>query len=237
MSLIWAAEGAILGLPAGTVLRGAVFRLSVPGNAPDQTACAECGGPVPSWVLAVCARCGNTLGMPWLLESVTAAVLGLLFGRFGGQPDMLAFGFLGALGVALAAIDISVQRLPDRLVLPAYPVLAALLTFAALAGHDLAALARALLGGLVLGGLYLVLALLRPGGLGGGDVKLAGLAGLALGWLGWPTLILGGTLGFLLSAVVSLALIAARRISLHSVMCFGPFLLSGVLLALLASRR
>src|SRR5579862_2378048 len=100
MSLLWAAEGAILGLPAGTVLRGAVFRLSVPGNSPDQTTCAECGGPAPSWVLAVCARCGNTLGMPWLLESVTAAVLGLLFGRFGGQPDMLAFGFLGALGVA-----------------------------------------------------------------------------------------------------------------------------------------
>ncbi len=237
MSLLWAAEGAILGLPAGTVLRGAVFRLSVPGNAPDQTTCAHCGGPVRSWVVAVCRRCGHTLGMPWTLESATAAVVGLLFGRFGGQPDMLAFGFLGALGVALAAIDISVQRLPDRLVLPAYPVLTALLAIAALIGHDGGALVRALLGGVVLGGFYLVLALLRPGGIGGGDVKLAGLAGLALGWLGWPTLIVGGTLGFILSAVVSLALIAARRITLQSVMCFGPFLLGGVLLALLAGSH
>jgi leader peptidase (prepilin peptidase)/N-methyltransferase len=234
MSLLWAADGAILGLPAGTLLRGAVFQLAVPSGAPDRTACAECGAPVRSWVVAVCRGCGSTLGTPWTLECATAAVLGLLFGRFGGQPDMVAFGFLGALGVTLAAIDIAVQRLPDRLVLPAYPLLTGLLAAAALAGHDPGALVRALLGGLVLGGVYLALAMLRPGGIGGGDVKLAGLAGLALGWLGWPTLIVGGALGFVLSAVVSLALIAARRLTLHSVICFGPFLLGGVLLAVLA---
>jgi leader peptidase (prepilin peptidase) / N-methyltransferase len=237
MSMLWAAGGAVLGLPAGTLLRGAVFRLSGPGGTADQTSCAHCGGPVRSWVVGVCRRCGHTIGSPWLLECVTAAVLGLLFGRFGGQPDMLAFGFLGALGVALGAIDIAVQRLPDRLVLPAYPVLTGLFALAAVTGHDTGALLRALLGGLVLGGFYLVLALLRPGGIGGGDVKLAGLAGLALGWLGWPALIVGGTLGFILSAMVSLALLAARRITLHSVMCFGPFLLSGVLLAALATSH
>jgi leader peptidase (prepilin peptidase)/N-methyltransferase len=237
MSLVWAAEAAVLGLPAGTVLRGAVFRLSVPGGAPDQTTCHHCGGPVRSWVVAVCRRCGGTIGSPWLLECVSAAVFGLLFGRFGGQPDMPAFGFLGALGVALAAIDIAVGRLPDRLVLPAYPVLTGLFALAALTGHDDGALLRALLGGLILGGFYLMLALLRPDGIGGGDVKLAGLAGLALGWLGWPALIAGGTLGLALSAVASLALLAARRITLHSVMCFGPFLLGGVLLTVLATSH
>ena len=237
MSFVWAAEGAVLGLPAGAVLRGAVYRLSVPGGAPDQTTCRQCGGPVRSWVVAVCRHCGHTIGSPWLLECVSAAVFGLLFGRFGGQPDMLAFGFLGALGVALAAIDIAVQRLPDRLVLPAYPVLTGLFALAALTGRDPGALLRAVAGGLVLGGFYLVLALLRPGGIGGGDVKLAGLAGLALGWLGWPALIAGGALGFVLSAVASLALLAARRITLHSALCFGPFLLGGVLLAVLATSR
>jgi leader peptidase (prepilin peptidase) / N-methyltransferase len=237
MSLVWAAEGAAMGLPAGTMLRGAVFRLSVPSDRPDRTTCPYCGSPVGSWVVAVCRRCEHALGAPWVLECVTALVLGLLFGRFGGQPDMLAFGFLGALGVALAAIDLSVQRLPDRLVLPAYPVVIVLLTIAALTGHTADALGRALLGGLVLGGTYLALALLRPGGIGGGDVKLAGLAGIALGWLGWPTLMAGAALGFILCGAVSLALIAARRITLQSMISFGPFMLAGALLATLAGAR
>jgi leader peptidase (prepilin peptidase)/N-methyltransferase len=169
-----------------------------------------------------------------LPELATAAVLALLFGRFGGQPDLLAFGFLGALGVALSAIDIAVHRLPDRLTWPAYPVLIALLAVAAITGHQGGALARALLAGLALAAGYLLLAVVRPGQLGGGDIKLAGLAGLALGWLGWPTLVIGGVLGFVLCAIVSLALLAARRISLHGAICFGPFLLGGALLAILA---
>lgn len=167
-------------------------------------------------------------------ELATAAVLALLLSRFGGQPDVVAFCFMGTLGVSLAAIDISVQRLPDRLTLPAYPVLATLLLVAALVQHDPRALVRALCGSMMLAAGYLVLALLRPGHLGGGDVKLAGLAGLTLGWLGWPVLLAGAVLGFVLSAMVSLVLLAARRITLHGQICFGPFLLGGALLAILA---
>jgi len=150
---------------------------------------------------------------------------------------MLAFCFLGAMGVALAAIDLSVQRLPDQLTLPAYPVMIVLLAIAALIGHTPGALGRALLGGLLLGGTYLALALMRPGGMGGGDVKLAGLAGIALGWLGWPTLIFGAALGFILCGAVSLALIAVRRLSMQSMISFGPFMLAGALLATLAGAR
>src|SRR5215467_3399487 len=234
MSAVWAAEGLVAGVPAGTVLRSAVFQLSVPSDAPDQTTCPRCAAAVPRWLVIRCGHCGHHFGTLGALELATATVLGLLFGRFGGQPDMLAFCFLGALGVALAAIDLSGQRLPDGLVLPAYPAMIALLTFAAVTGHAAGALGRALLGGLVLGGTYLVLALLRPGGIGGGDIKLAGLAGLALGWLGWPVLVTGAALGFVLSAVVSLGLLAARRITLRSQICFGPFLLGGALLAMLA---
>ena len=148
---------------------------------------------------------------------------------------MLAFGFFGALGVALAAIDISVQRLPDQLTLPAYP------------DPDRAAGRRrdhrprrgragaGAAGRLALAAALPVLALLRPGQLGGGDIKLAGLAGLALGWLGWPALIAGAALGFVLSARGQPALLAARRITLRSAICFGPFLLGGALLAALLS--
>ena len=237
MSAVWAAEGLVAGVPAGSVLRSAVFQLSVPSDAPDRTTCPRCAASAPRWFVIRCSGCGHHFGTLGALELATALVLGLLFGRFGGQPDMLAFCFLGALGVALAAIDLSVQRLPDRLVLPAYPVTIVLLAFAALIGHTEGDLGRALLGGLVLGGIYLTLALLRPGGIGGGDIKLAGLAGLALGWLGWPTLLAGAALGFMLSAGVSLVLIAARRLTLQSMISFGPFLLAGALLATLAGAR
>jgi len=232
---MWAAAGAVAGLVLGTALRSLVFRLSVPSGAPDRSSCPRCAAPLPRWLAVRCAYCRDSIGTPMALELTTGAVLALLLGRFSAQPDIAALAFLGTLGVALAAIDIAVQRLPDRLTLPAFPVLIALLAAAAVAGHDGGALVRALLGGAVMAAAYLLLALARPGQLGGGDIKLAGLAGLTLGWLGWPTLIIGTGLGFLLSAVVSLALLAGRRITLRSSISFGPFLLGGALLAILAT--
>jgi leader peptidase (prepilin peptidase) / N-methyltransferase len=219
---------------AGAALRGPVFRLSVPAGEPDRADCPRCDAHLGPWPARRCPHCGHALSRPAVLELVTGAVLALLCGRFGGQPVTVALAFLGALGVALAAIDIKTQRLPDRLTLPAYPVLIVLLGLAALAGHDLSALARALLGGLVMAAGYLLLAVARPGELGWGDVKLAGLVGLVLGWLGWRAVLYGAALGFVLAAVVSLALLAARRVTMRSAISFGPFLLGGALLAILA---
>jgi leader peptidase (prepilin peptidase) / N-methyltransferase len=226
MNPMWAAAGAVLGLLAGAALRGTVFQLSVASGAPQRTTCTRCSAP--SRKIAIrCGHCGSSLGPP----------AALVLGHFGGQPDVVAFAFFGALSVPLAAIDIAVQRLPDPLTLPAYPILIALLAGAAIASHDLAALGRACLGGLALAGGYLLLALLRPGQIGGGDIKLAGIAGLALGWLGWPTLIAGAALCYVLCAVVSVVLLAARRVTLHSAICFGPFILGGALLAMITTGR
>ncbi len=144
-----------------------------------------------------------------MLEFATAGVLALVLGRFAGQPDVVPFGFVGAVGVALATIDLAVQRLPDALTLPVYPILIALLALSALAarttprwcGRFWAAWCSPLA--------TCCWRCCDPGQLGGGDIKLAGLAGLALGWLGWPTLITGASLGFVLCAVVSLALLAS----------------------------
>jgi leader peptidase (prepilin peptidase)/N-methyltransferase len=79
-----------------------------------------------------------------------------------------------------------------------------------------------------------LLGLARPGQLGGGDVKLAGLAGLVLGWLGWRAVLTGAALGFILAGLAGLALLAARRVTLQGVISFGPFLLGGALLVILA---
>lgn len=233
MDVAWVTGGAVAGLAAGAALRGLVFRQSVPYGAPHRTLCPNCSAAVRWWSPVRCAGCRGPIGGSMLLVPATAAVLALLLARFAGRPEVVAFAFLGVLGVALAAIDLRVQRLPDRLVLPAYPVLIALLGVAALVQRDGGALLRALLGGLAMGGVFLVLALLRAGQLGGGDIKAAGLVGIALGWLGWPAVVLGASLGFVLMAVASLALLAARRITLRDSISFGPFLLGGALVAVL----
>jgi leader peptidase (prepilin peptidase) / N-methyltransferase len=235
MNLGWAIAGALAGLLAGTALRGVVVRLAVPTGEPPRRTCAQCAAPLPRLTALRCASCHARLGSFPLLELASAAAVGALAWRFAGTPEAAAFCALGALGVALAAIDLQVQRLPDRLTLPAYPALLALLVAAAVLGHHAWPLARAVLGGLALGGTYLLLGLIRPGGIGGGDIKLAGLAGLALGWLGWSAVLDGAALGFVLAAVVALALLAARRISLRSHLSFGPFLIGGALLVMLAA--
>lgn len=232
MNYGWAIVGGLAGLPIGAAMRGVVFRNAVPSGSALRTACPGCGQEPRRWQ-ARCPSCRTWFGAPGVVELATAATLAMVLGRFAGQWDVGAFAFLGVLGVALAAIDVAVQRLPDRLTLPAYPVLAGLLALAAIASGDMAPFGRALLGGLALAAGFYLLAAIRPGHLGGGDIKLAGVLGLALGWLGWPELILGASLSFVLLGVVSLALLAARRITLRSHLAFGPFMIVGALLVVI----
>jgi leader peptidase (prepilin peptidase) / N-methyltransferase len=161
--------------------------------------------------------------------------------RFGLSPALPAFCYLAGVGVLLAVVDARCQRLPDALTLPSYPVALALLGFAALLLPDGAAHFLSALAGLGLAwGVFLLQVLLYPAGLGWGDVKLAGLLGLYLGWLGgsWldqGTLVAGLFLGYLFAAAAGLALIAARRATRKSRLPFGPYLLAGTLTAILLS--
>jgi len=69
--------------------------------------------------------------------------------------------------------------------------------------------------------------------MGFGDVKLAGVLGLYLGWLGWAEVVSGGFLGFLFGGVIGLGLMAVRRAGRKSQIPFGPFMLAGALVAIL----
>jgi leader peptidase (prepilin peptidase)/N-methyltransferase len=161
------------------------------------------------------------------------AVLFVLAGlRFGLSWELPAFLFLAGVGVLLAVVDLRHRLLPNRIVLPAIAVGAALLGAAALGEGSRGALLGALLGAVVLFAAFLVLALVAPGGLGMGDVKLAGLLGLYLGWLGWDVLVLGAAAGFVVQAVLALVLLAARRIKLTGELPFGPAMLLGAALAI-----
>ncbi|MEU4194827.1 A24 family peptidase [Kribbella sp. NPDC026611] len=231
MDITWSVAGGIIGFVAGLLLRGTVFQLSVASGEPAPTSCARCAAPVEGRFR--CTQCAGWYGVPLALELATGAVVALLLWRFAGLADAAPYALVGVLGVALAVVDSAVQRLPNRLTLPLYPGLIALFGLAALIGGHPEKLLRAVLGGLVLGACYLVLATASRGQLGLGDVKLAGGLGIALGWLGWPTVLVGSALGFALMSVVSLVLLLARRVTLRHSLSFGPFMLGGALLAVL----
>ena len=139
----------------------------------------------------------------------------------------IAYLYLAAVSVALALIDLETHRLPDKIVLPAYAVGAVLYCSAALISGDFGRLLSAGLGLVALWLLYFLMAVLYPGGMGFGDVKLAGVLGLFLGWLGWGTLIVGSFAAFLLGGVFALLLLATKRVSRKGGIPFGPWMLAG----------
>lgn len=138
-------------------------------------------------------------------------------------------------GARLAWIDARTHLLPNRIILPWYPFAVVLLGASSALAGDWAGLARTLLCGLALFGFYLLLHLVQPRGMGLGDVKLAGILGLHLGYLGWPHLLLGTLAAFLLGAVAGLVLIILRRAGWKTALAFGPYMIAGTALALLVA--
>jgi leader peptidase (prepilin peptidase)/N-methyltransferase len=232
-----AIAGAASGLLFGNLARTTVFRHSVSAGEPTRTAC-PCGAATRMGFIsprARCRSCRQRFGPPaWTLELLTAGLLAVIGGLLGPRPELIGFAWLAVAGVAMAAVDIAVYRLPDRLTYPAFVVVLASFAVGAITGTEPARMSRAVLGALVLGACYLLLAIAAPGQLGLGDVKLAGLLGLALGWASWHTLLLGGCAAFFMSGLTSIVLLALRRITLKSAIPFGPFMLAAAALALFA---
>jgi leader peptidase (prepilin peptidase) / N-methyltransferase len=171
---------------------------------------------------------------PPVVELGTGVLFALTAWRFGVVWELPAFLVLAAASVLLAIVDVQHRLLPNRVLVPAFVAGAILLTGAAALSGDWAALLRAGVAALVLFAVYLLLALIAPSGLGMGDVKLAGLLGLYLGWLGWGEVIVGAAAGFVVQAFAGLVLLAGRRIGLRSELPFGPAMLLGAAFAIAA---
>ncbi|MGX1702294.1 prepilin peptidase [Microbacterium sp. NPDC055357] len=146
----------------------------------------------------------------------------------------VVFVLFAALSVSLSVIDIRTHRLPNIIVLPAYPITIGLLALACLLGADGRLLIGALLAMAGMFAFYLVLRLISPRGMGGGDVKLAGVVGLVLGWVGWDAVAVGSLAGFILGGVFGTAMLALRRADRRTRIPFGPFMLAGAWVGILA---
>ena len=137
---------------------------------------------------------------------------------------------LAGIGIWLLVIDARTHRLPNRIVLPTLAASLALAGVDALAMQSSGALIGALAGMLILGGFYAVLRGMSRGGIG--DVKLAALIGLVLGWHGWQVLALGAASAFVLGAFYALALMAFRRANRSTRIAFGPWMIVGAILGI-----
>jgi len=237
----------LLGLAVGSFLNVVIHRvprgesLVRPGSR-----CPACGAairprhnvPVVGWLVlrGRCASCGARIAARYpLVEALTAILFVLVAWRLWElslASAIPAYLYFSAVGVALSAIDLEHRRLPTAIVVPSYPALAVLLAASAAWQHDGFSFVRAVLGAAALFAFYLVLAFIYPAGMGFGDVRLAGLVGGVLGYLSWSALVIGAFGGFLLGAVVGVALIVAGRGGRRTALPFGPFMVAGALLAL-----
>jgi leader peptidase (prepilin peptidase)/N-methyltransferase len=166
--------------------------------------------------------------------------------------------YFAVMAARLAVIDVRRHLLPNRIVFPSYAIAGVLLLGAAVAvtlsggaaGNLSAGAAGSapdggasflgvpalgiVAGGAVLWVFYFILRLVYPPGMGFGDVKLAGVLGLYLGYLGWAHVFAGTFAAFLFGGLWSLGVLAARRGTLKSSIPFGPFMLAGAAAAMFA---
>ena len=160
-------------------------------------------------------------------------VAGLIGARVGWGPELYFLLYLAPIGVALAVIDWRTRLLPTKLIAPSYVIVILLAAAAAWQQGDWQHLAMAGWGWLVAGGTFFALWFIYPKGMGYGDVRLSGILGIALGWLGWGELLTGVYAGFLLGGVGGL-LLSLLRIVDRKAYPFGPFMLVGALVGVLA---
>ncbi len=149
-------------------------------------------------------------------------------------PTLLYFF---AVSIALAMIDINSRKLPNRIVVPSLAIVFALLAVASFGIGDWWPLLWAAAGGAILFVFYLLLALIYPAGMGLGDVKLAGLIGLILGFIGWGALIVGAFAAFLLGGIFSIGLLFTGKATRKSGIPFGPWMLLGAWVGIIFGRE
>ena len=263
LGLIVAFAG-VFGLVIGSFLNVVVYR--VPAGIPltRESRCPNCDAPVRPWqnvpvlswvgLRGACASCSAKISPRYpLVEAATGAIFASVAWFFAtgylGTPTSvgttstaatvvvaLAFLSFAAVSVVLSLIDLDTRRLPNVIVLPSYVVSLVLLALACALGADWSALLRSILAMAALFAFYAILRAIRPDGMGGGDVKLAGLIGIQLGWLGWGSVVVGAFAAFVLGGIFGVALLLARRAGRRTAIPFGPWMLVGAWVGIIAGE-
>ena len=164
-------------------------------------------------------------GLAWKCALWSGGLAGLIGLSTGWIWPLLYLMYLVPVGVALGYVDYRTRLLPTRIIAPSYLVVGVLVLVCFAVEQDAGDLVRAVLGWLVAGFVFWFLWRFTPG-MGYGDVRLSGVLGMALGYLGWGELLVGMYAGFLVGAVGWIPL-RLLRITKDRHFPFGPFMLLG----------
>jgi leader peptidase (prepilin peptidase)/N-methyltransferase len=236
---------AVGGLIVGTFLNQVIVRMP-DGGSPFATGpgCPECEAPwsgvelvpVVGWMVRSgrCRACAVAIPAGYPLVEATNALLWVAAGiSFGADWVLVPYLFLFSVLLAQSVIDLELYRLLDRITFPALAVSVVLLALVATTDDDpRTRIAGALVGSIGYFVFLLIPALISPKGMGLGDVKLAALMGLFLGYLDpllvFPAVLIACVLGIAAGAVLFFVRGRASR-----AFPFGPWLALGCVLAVL----
>lgn len=230
MSVLAGVVGALLGGLLCAAVPRVVSALPEPAPAQDGDLPAD-EPPKPSYV-----DLGRARGL--LPGAIAGGVVGggLAGAAVGTGWSLVLVVLATPVCVALTYIDARTRLLPSRIVLPATGALLVVVAAEWLVSGDRDDPLRALLGLVIARSLFWVLWFVHSAGMGFGDVRLAALLGLLLGHEGWAELVVGVYAPFLLFAVPGLVLALVRwdRRLLRTAHPFGPSMVAGALLGLVA---
>lgn len=241
MTAILLVVSLVLGLAVGSFLNVVVHR--VPRKLSvihPRSSCVYCATPIEpldnvpvlSWLLlrGRCRHCRHPISPRYpAIEALTASLFLVLALRFGASPDLPAMWLLAATLVAISAIDLELYIVPKRVVYMALLGSGLLLSLAAATDGSWRRLWEAAAGSAIAFLALFLIHLVSPRGMGFGDVRLAGLLGVFLGWMGLEEVAVGLFLSFLLGAVFGIALIVFAGRGRRSKLPFAPFLSTGCL--------
>lgn len=257
--ILIASIAGLFGLAIGSFLNVVIYRVPIGKSVVSPaSACPNCGSgihaydnvPLVSWLAlrGKCRSCSEPISPRYPLVELGTGLfffvvsLPLAAQLATVQPTvtmvasglaLVAFLYLAAISIALAFIDVEHHRLPNSIVLPSYLVGGVLLSGAAILAGDYGALIRAGIGMSAMALGYFLLSVLWRGGMGFGDVKLAGVLGIYLGYTGWGALAVGSLGAFFLGGAFGLALILLRKSSRKSGIPFGPWMVLGAWVGIL----
>jgi len=230
----------IFGLVVGSFLNCVIYRLALPRG---RSFCPHCKHilswqdliPVLSFLIlrGKCRYCQKKISFQYpLVEIATGLLFVLIFWHLDFGFD-LAFGFwilISCFLIIIFVYDLKHFIIPDKII---YPAIAVVFIYNVLQGPAL--LMGSGLAAILAAGFFLSIVLVSRGcWMGLGDVKLAFLMGL---FLGFPNILIALFFAFLIGAIIGVGLILAKRKTLKSEVPFGPFLVTGTFVALFLGER
>lgn len=243
LSALAAVPAGLIGLVAGSFAGVIVDRVPAGGSVVRPPShCDACGSalrasdniPVVSYLAlrGRCHHCGAHIPAAVLVtELVTAGLFVLLAFRLPTLWALPAYCVLATGLVALSAIDLELRRLPTPVIYWTGALGAAGLVLASAGSGRWSALVSAAIGGAACFAVFFAIFFAVPKGMGFGDVRLAALCGIFLGWLGPRLVPFGILLGFVVAGLPAIALVVLGKANRKSQLPFGPFLAAGTLVA------